>query len=483
MRSLAIDIFHNRHSRPTLTAILMILHVCIVALGGLLIGDNLASHVTRDAGIFFVLYCTWLLISARLAGLGTQSLYFLFLTCTIIFIFGRFFLSVFRDGYDAFAMDWFYYNAPSPEARGAAAAFVLATTAALHLGALLANAFNPRIASGKVHPNKLRTESIVFLSLGIAALVPFLTQRIGLYLQFGYSGLFMTQSEYSLDLSRSYETFLMLSLGAAVLSRNKKLLSTVLFVCLAAATIRLGLGQRTAFFGWSLSLIWILGFVFQRKINVLLLLLLGVGAVILAQTVLLNRAGIEITPEALLGDTTISFLHQQGSTLALLTILPEIEKWPTGGTLALMLPLVGFFGSRLFGFDSCEFTNFGCHLASHLNESWFLEGKAIGWSIFGDAFVLSNGNIVIASVIILILGFCLQMWIKLAAISPTLMILLVAVSPKIFVLARYGAETIFVALWYLAAFHFGYTLLHAFLSKTIRSHSRYTERPPLTDPR
>lgn len=447
----------------TRTIIIAFLHVWVVVFGVLTIKLIPHAHLNPGLGVLFTFFSFWILMTARLEGFRPQSLYFIFISSVILFILGRFILSLFKDGYDAFSMDWFYINEPTNIVRTNMAVFVFSTIGHLHLGALFAKFIKPRFNLIQTPGKGYCIEAILFLILGSVCLVPFVVHRVKLYVDFGYYGLFMAQSEYELDLSGIYETFLMLALGLAVLAGNKRLVTLVLVVAFFAAIIRLGLGQRTSFFGWALAFIWILGFFYQKKLRFSFLIFIGMAGVFLSQLILLLRESADSSVEYFIAESVISFMHQQGATIAMLAVLPEISDWPTGGFLGKFFPLIGFLASRLFDLNSCEFTNFGCHLASTLNREWFMEGKAIGWSLFSDIFVLLGGNVVFASLAMLILGFIGQAWVRISSASPTMMLFLVAASPKIVVLPRYGIESIFVLFWYLGFFHFSYKLFYKIL--------------------
>ena len=379
------------------------------------------------------------------------SVYSLFFFTTLIFFGGRF-IAVFL-GYEKehiFTLDFFAYRELNDIFKTKLMLFVSNIFITLEAGMYGSKVFvfNKQNISNTIRNNNNSKFNVYILYITIFIIISLLTaslpEVVNKVLSNGYLALHGGQSEaYEVGLLSKAVTLLYATLGIFLTQTNKKLKKIDIVILIIFSIIYMVLGSRGTFVCNILFLIWVYYELGNRKLNIIKLISLFI-AISLFLSFGFNLLTIrEIDSENQSAySSMLGLLFDQGITLMVFNEIINIENYPILPMIQNFIPGTIFIASNFIQV-SPQNVSYANYLAYSLSPALFSQGYGLGWSVFGDFYVLAGQSLVGFSIILFLWSYYINKVDKRAKFNHLWRIINISTLPALLFLPRAGRYTYF----------------------------------------
>lgn len=269
----------------------------------------------------------------------------------------------------------------------------------------------------------------------------------------GYLALFEGQNETYSSFSSLGTTLMYVFWGMAFTFGDKSLRRRYLILFLFFAVLTILIGSRGMFGSFLMFMLYI--YSLNRKINIVKILLIGVGAVLLLLFVFTFSIR-EIGASDVSGGNMLStFLYEQGVTFLVFDKTMDINDFPIVGYFQTFMPGAGTIYTHLINPSAYPYElTFDAYISNTLNPIEYANGHGVGWSILGDLYVFSFGNIVFFSILSIIFGCICAAIENHSNKHPFYSIVVYSLFFRFMILPRAGLNTIIPFLWYVVILYY-----------------------------
>jgi hypothetical protein len=291
-------------------------------------------------------------------------------------------------------------------------------------------------------------------------------------LKFGYLSLFTHQANEYKTGANSLEllTFVLLAISSTY---NSKKRSIIIYFCLFVyAFILILSGSRGTFITTTLLGFWWLNrnkYVSLKKISIF-------GAIVFFGMLFLltfSSRGTTLNTSSLT-DTVFAFVKQQGITFPIISYaINNIDTYPFMAYFTNFIPIAPVrIGSVLLNKNFYLYElGFGSYTAYSLNSSAYLSGSGTGWSLLGNYYYFSFGNLLFFTVLCFLTGYFIKVLEKKSMFSFFWFGLAIEILPGIFFVARAEFKSVFMKI---AIYTFIYLIIYLF-SKLVKTSIHYEQ--------
>lgn len=385
------------------------------------------------------------------------SVYSLFFFTTLIFIGGRF-IAAFL-GYTEehiFTLDFFVYRELIDIYKTRLMLFVLNIFIMLEAGMYASKLFT---LNKQNLPNITRTSTIprfniytlyIILFIIIILLTASLPEVISKVLSGGYLALHMGQEQtYEVGLLSKVVTLLYATLGIYLTQNNRKLKVVDITVLIVFSVVYMVLGSRGTFVCNILFLIWAYYELGNKKVNIVKLLssFLAIGLFLSIGFRLFTLREIDTENQSIYS-SVLGLLYDQGITLMVFNEAINVEKYPILPMIQNFIPGTIFIASNFIQV-SPQNVSYANYLAYSLSPALFSQGYGLGWSVFGDFYVLAGQSLVGFSIIVFLWSYYINKVDTRAKFNHLWRIINISTLPALLFLPRAGLYTYFPLYMYI----------------------------------
>jgi oligosaccharide repeat unit polymerase len=280
----------------------------------------------------------------------------------------------------------------------------------------------------------------------------------------GYLAMYEGQNETYTSFSSLGTILMYVFWGMAFTFGDKSLKRRYLILLLLFAVITILIGSRGMFGSFLMFMFYI--YSLNKKVNIFKILLIG-GVAVSLLLFIFTFSIREMGASDLTGGNVLSaFLYEQGVTFLVFDKVREISNYPVVGYFQAFIPGATSIYTHLINPNAYPYDlTFDAYISNTLNPERFASGNGVGWSILGDFYVFSFGNIFVFSVLSALFGAICAYVENLSSIKPFYSIVIYSLFFKFMILPRSGLNTIIPFLWYVAILYIIVIILSKSLSR------------------
>lgn len=265
----------------------------------------------------------------------------------------------------------------------------------------------------------------------------------------GYLAMFEDQTQSYSSFSSLGVILLYALFGMAYTYGDKILKRKYLSLLFVYSFLTILIGSRGAFGSFMMLLLWL--YSRNRKLNVIKLFVVGSSALILL-LVIFSFSIRAVGVEGFTGIESLSaFFYSQGITLLVFEKTMEINSFPIVATFQSFIPGSTFFYTHFIKPSAYPYElTFDAYISYNVNPEAFMNGNGLGWSILGDFYVFSNGNVILFAVMSVLFGYICAYIENRCSTKSFFNVLVFATFIKFMFLPRAGLNTIIPFIWYIA---------------------------------
>ncbi len=413
-----------------------------------------------DAGdyVLSVIYSATSLVSMKMVWDYSNkrvTLFLLFLVAYHLFIGGRFFYYLFSQENPIFILEQFTYYEPKGLERLKIFLFVYMFVALSTVGFCFCQIkerrprFIPQVTSREKQKmdkvlNKLVPLFVVFLIYEGYSLITVSLQNV-----YGTLALNSNAEDNVSYLVKFARLSIITMSGLAIAYGEKKTIYKYLSLLLAVGLIDIISGSRGTFGSFLLFLIWV--YAHYRKVSLGRLVVYG-SAGLASILVLFSFSSRAITSGFLdlsPADALKDFIYGNGVSLMVFGVSITVGNYPIYPYFQQFILGSNFIISHLTGVHlKPEEISFQGHLCNTLDSNLYYSGAGLGWSVNGDLYLFSGGNILIYCFLSYCLGFLISYIDASSRKSSFYLFMACAIGYFLFMVPRGSTSAIFVMFYY-----------------------------------
>lgn len=268
----------------------------------------------------------------------------------------------------------------------------------------------------------------------------------------GYLAMYEGQNETYSSFSSLGTTVLYILWGMSFVFGDKQVKRRYFILLFLYTFITILIGSRGAFGSFLMFALWI--YSLKKKIKIIKLTVIGGFLFTLLLFVFsfsIRESGAGDVSET---DALSAFLYSQGVTLLVFDQTRDVASFPVVAYFQAFIPGATFLYTHLFNPSAYPYDlTFDAYISNLINPKEYANGHAVGWSILGDVYVFSGGNILIFALLSILFGMLCAYIENNCSKKPFFAVLVYAVFLKFMILPRAGINTIVPFIWYIAVLY------------------------------
>lgn len=370
-----------------------------------LIGAALAFFTEANDYILSCLFCFTSIYSIALIWFYSgkrPTLFVLYMVSFNLFLGGRFFVYLFSQENDIFLLSWYTYFNPKGQERLLVYLFVYAYIVMSTIGCCVEwhkqrrVLFTPQLSA--IESSKFDCILKKLFPVVVFCSLYYLYEGVQAILTYGYGTVAISDNvEQNVSYLAKFSSMSAgIFTGMAIAYGTKQTIKKYVSLLLITSLITLIMGSRGAFASMILFCLWLYSLYYNISIKKILLYgAAGLTILLLLFSLSVRADSYGITNMSSLEALT-DFFYSNGGSLAIFGASMTIKDYPLLPYFQTFITGANFFYSKITGAVlKPEDISFQGHMCNTFDSDLFYSGAGLGWTVTGDLFLFSSGNILV----------------------------------------------------------------------------------------